>query len=66
MKLENYILGNWVTGDGDGQALSDAVTAEIIAFATTKGLDFASILQYGREIGNRSLRKMSFHERGGC
>lgn len=64
MKLENYIRGKWVTGDGEGQALYDAVTGETIAFATTKGLDFASILQYGREVGNAALRKLTFHERG--
>lgn len=64
MKLENYIMGKWVTGDGDGQALYDAVTGETIAFATTKGLDFASVFQYGREVGNAALRKLTFHERG--
>jgi oxepin-CoA hydrolase/3-oxo-5,6-dehydrosuberyl-CoA semialdehyde dehydrogenase len=64
MKLENYILGKWITGDGEGQPLYDAVTGETIAHATTKGLDFASILQYGRGVGNTALRKLSFHERG--
>ena len=64
MKLQNYVLGNWISGDGDGQALYDAVTAETIAYATTKGLDFASVLQYGRQVGNTSLRKLTFHERG--
>lgn len=64
MKLENYILGGWITGDGEGQPLCDAVTGETIAHATTKGLDFQSVLEYGREVGNSSLRKMSFHERG--
>ena len=63
-KLENYINGKWITGDGEGQPLYDAVTGETIAYATTKGLDFASVLQYGREVGNTSLRKLSFHERG--
>ena len=63
-KLGNYITGKWITGDGNGQLLHDAVTGEAIAAATTKGLDFASILQYGREVGNASLRKMTFHERG--
>lgn len=63
-KLENYITGNWIEGDGEGQALYDAVTGEVIAAATTKGLDFASILQYGREVGNAALRKLTFHERG--
>ena len=63
-KLENYVTGKWITGDGEGQALYDAVTGETIAYATTKGLDFASILQYGREVGNTNLRKLTFHERG--
>jgi oxepin-CoA hydrolase/3-oxo-5,6-dehydrosuberyl-CoA semialdehyde dehydrogenase len=63
-KLENYILGRWTAGDGEGQILLDAVTGESIYNATTKGLDFASILQFGRDTGNPALRKMSFHERG--
>jgi len=63
-KLENYITGKWIKGDGDGQILYDAVTAEEITIATTEGLDFASMLDYGRRVGNPALRKMSFHERG--
>jgi oxepin-CoA hydrolase/3-oxo-5,6-dehydrosuberyl-CoA semialdehyde dehydrogenase len=63
-KLENYITGNWIKGDGEGQQLYDAVTGEVIAAATTRGLDFASILEYGREVGNAALRKLTFHERG--
>lgn len=63
-KLENYITGKWVTGDGDGQVLYNAVTGEPIATASTRGLDFASILEYGRKVGNPALRKMTFHERG--
>jgi oxepin-CoA hydrolase/3-oxo-5,6-dehydrosuberyl-CoA semialdehyde dehydrogenase len=63
-KLENYITGKWITGDGEGQALYDAVTGETIAYASTKGLDFAAILDYGRTTGNKALRKLTFHERG--
>lgn len=63
-KLENYILGKWITGDGDGQPLFNAVTGEQIATASTKGLDFKTILDYARAKGNPTLRKMSFHERG--
>ncbi|TAJ67919.1 MAG: phenylacetic acid degradation bifunctional protein PaaZ [Chitinophagaceae bacterium] len=62
--LENYILGSWIKGDGDGQQLYHAVTGEAIARASTKGLDFASVLNYARTKGNPTLRKMSFHERG--
>ncbi len=64
MKLENYISGSWITGDGEGQSLYNAVTGEQLASASTKGLDFKSILEYGRKVGNPSLRNMTFHQRG--
>ncbi|HSB91962.1 MAG TPA: phenylacetic acid degradation bifunctional protein PaaZ, partial [Flavitalea sp.] len=63
-KLGNFVGGRWVTGDGDGQLLHDAVSGETIGAASTKGLDFAAMLEYGRTVGNPALRKMSFHERG--
>jgi oxepin-CoA hydrolase/3-oxo-5,6-dehydrosuberyl-CoA semialdehyde dehydrogenase len=63
-KLESYVGGHWIKGDGEGQMLHNAVTGEAIATATTKGLDFNSILEYARKVGNPALRKMSFHERG--
>lgn len=62
--LENYICGNWLTGDGEGQQLFDAVTGEPLVRVSTKGLDFAAITVYARSIGNTSLRRLSFHERG--
>lgn len=63
-KLENYVCGKWITGDGEGTALYDAVKGEVITHVTTKGLDFESMLEYGRKTGNPLLRKMTFHERG--
>jgi len=63
-KLGNYITGNWITGDGEGQALYNAVTGEPIAHASTKGLDLKAMLTYAREKGNPALRKMTFPERG--
>jgi oxepin-CoA hydrolase/3-oxo-5,6-dehydrosuberyl-CoA semialdehyde dehydrogenase len=63
-KLENYVQGKWIAGDGEGQALYHAVTGDTLGFASTKGLDFAAILQYGRAKGGPALRKMTFHERG--
>lgn len=62
-KLHNYILDKAIVGDGDGQILYNAITGEAIATASTKGIDFEQVLQYGREKGT-VLRKMSFHERG--
>lgn len=63
-KLGNYITGKWIEGDGEGQLLYNAVTGKAINSATTKGLDFESILHYARTTGNPALRKMTFQERG--
>jgi oxepin-CoA hydrolase/3-oxo-5,6-dehydrosuberyl-CoA semialdehyde dehydrogenase len=62
--FQNYITGRWIDGDGEGQALFNAVSGEKIGTASTKGLDFQRMLDYGRNVGNPSLRKLSFHERG--
>lgn len=64
MKLENYVQGKWLAGDGNGSPLYNAVSGEEVAVATTKGLDFEAILKYGRKVGNPALRKMTFQERG--
>ncbi|HET6722229.1 MAG TPA: phenylacetic acid degradation bifunctional protein PaaZ, partial [Chitinophagaceae bacterium] len=64
MKLENYIEGKWITGDGEGQPLYNAVTGEVVASATSKGLDFRAMTNHARKVGNINLRKMTFHERG--
>jgi oxepin-CoA hydrolase/3-oxo-5,6-dehydrosuberyl-CoA semialdehyde dehydrogenase len=63
-KLGNYVYGDWIAGDGEGQELFNAVTNKRIAFATTKGLDFAGMADYARKKGNPVLRKMTFHQRG--
>lgn len=63
-KLENYVLGNWISGDGDGQALYNAVTGDTLSYASTKGLNNADILHYARTVGNPALRKMTFQQRG--
>ena len=63
-KLQNYVAGRWINGDGKGSSLFNAVTGEEIAKASTEGLDFAAMLDYGRRVGNPALRKLTFHERG--
>ncbi len=64
MKLKNYALGQWVEGSGEGQALFDAVTGEIISHASSKGLGFGEMMNYARKVGSPNLRRMTFHERG--
>lgn len=63
-QLNNYIQGQWMAGTGNGQLLSDAVTGEPIAQASTEGIDFKSVVEYGRKVGNPALRSLTFHERG--
>ncbi|MBW7840629.1 MAG: phenylacetic acid degradation bifunctional protein PaaZ [Chitinophagaceae bacterium] len=64
MKLQNYVLGRWIDGEGEGQPLYNAVTGDVISFASTEGLDFEKILQFGRARGTHSLTRMTFSERG--
>ncbi|MBI2271866.1 MAG: phenylacetic acid degradation bifunctional protein PaaZ [Bacteroidetes bacterium] len=64
MKLQNYALGKWVAGEGDGQQLYNAITGENIATAGSKGLDFEAMTRYARSTGGPKLRKLTFHERG--
>ena len=47
-KLQNYVLGAWVSGDGDGTPQYNAYTGDIISTASDTGLDYAAILEYGR------------------
>ena len=63
-KLGNYVAGNWITGDGDGQMLYNAITGEPVAIASTAGIDMELMTHYARDRGNPVLRKMTFQERG--
>jgi oxepin-CoA hydrolase/3-oxo-5,6-dehydrosuberyl-CoA semialdehyde dehydrogenase len=64
MQLQNYVTGKWMNGSGEGQPLYDASTGELVATATSDGLNFEEMLNYGRKVGNKNLRKMTFQERG--
>lgn len=64
MNLQNYALGKWVEGADKGQLLYNAITGDVVASASSEGLDFKSMLDYARKTGGSRLRKMTFHERG--
>jgi oxepin-CoA hydrolase/3-oxo-5,6-dehydrosuberyl-CoA semialdehyde dehydrogenase len=63
-QIQNYVLGQWISGSGDGTPLCDSVTGELIGYAGTTGIDFEAVLHYGRTKGGEKLRKMTFQERG--
>lgn len=64
MKLQNYVLGKWVDGKGEGVPLYSSIDGSLVATSSTEGLDFEEILSYGRKEGGKILGKMSFQERG--
>jgi oxepin-CoA hydrolase/3-oxo-5,6-dehydrosuberyl-CoA semialdehyde dehydrogenase len=63
-RYQNYVLGQWVDGQGTETNLYNAITGDVIGEVSSQGLDFAAILEYGRQTGGRTLRKMTFQERG--
>jgi len=63
-KLENYALGKWTPGLGDGQVLFNAITGEALTTASSQGLNFGDMMDYARTKGGAALRKMTFQERG--
>ncbi len=63
-QVKNYVLGQWVSGEGSEMNVYNALTGDKIGEVSSAGLDFNEILQYGRSIGSQKLRKMTFQERG--
>ena len=63
-EYQNYVEGNWVTGDGEGLALHNAISGDQIGTVSSEGLDYKSIMDYARKVGGPKLRKMTFQERG--
>ena len=62
--FQNYILGDWMNGDGVETQLFHAVTNAELGSVSSAGIDYRQVLDYGRRTGGRALRKMTFQERG--
>jgi oxepin-CoA hydrolase/3-oxo-5,6-dehydrosuberyl-CoA semialdehyde dehydrogenase len=62
--FQNYILGQWVSGDGVETEQFNAITGAKIGEVSSAGIDFSEVLNYGRTVGGHPLRKMTFQERG--
>ena len=64
MKLKNYAAGQWLEGTGEGKPLYNAINGNLIAYASSDGIDFGEMMDHARSVGGPALRKMTFHERG--
>ena len=62
-RYQNYVLGQWVDGQGTETNLYNAINGKQIGTVSSVGIDFSEVLEYGRKHG-RALRKMTFQERG--
>jgi oxepin-CoA hydrolase/3-oxo-5,6-dehydrosuberyl-CoA semialdehyde dehydrogenase len=62
-RFQNYILGQWVDGQGVETPLFNALNGAQIGEVSSAGIDFAKVLSYARQKGY-ALRKMTFQERG--
>lgn len=62
--FQNYILGQWVSGEGVETEQFNAITGAKIGEVSSAGIDFSDVLNYGRTVGGHPLRKMTFQERG--
>jgi oxepin-CoA hydrolase/3-oxo-5,6-dehydrosuberyl-CoA semialdehyde dehydrogenase len=62
--FQNYILGQWVSGEGVETEQFNAITGAKIGEVSSAGIDFSEVLNYGRTVGGHPLRKMTFQERG--
>jgi len=62
MKLESFVQGEWSQGKDTAEVRS-AVTGDVIAQAMGGGVDMHETLAYAREIGGKSLRQLTFHQR---
>ena len=64
-QVQNYFMGQWQDFSGEGILQRNAVNgSEISVVNGHDSVPFADILDYGRRVGNKALRKMTFLERG--
>jgi oxepin-CoA hydrolase/3-oxo-5,6-dehydrosuberyl-CoA semialdehyde dehydrogenase len=65
IRIESYVEGRWVPGEGEGSPLHNPATGELLATASTAGLDLGAALRHAREVGGPALRALTFAQRAG-
>ena len=63
MKIQSYVNGQWVSGDGHSTKCFNAVNDEIIGEINSLTAGFDSLLDYGRTKAGPALRKLTIHQR---
>jgi 3,4-dehydroadipyl-CoA semialdehyde dehydrogenase len=61
--IESYLEDEWCVGKGKKTTLVNPATGEVLAEASTEGLDMGAAIRFARS-GGDDLRAMTFKERG--
>ncbi|MDQ2909000.1 MAG: aldehyde dehydrogenase family protein, partial [Candidatus Eremiobacteraeota bacterium] len=61
--LSSYVEGRWLAGAGEAAELPSAIDGHVVAAASSRGLDFARMIDYARRVGGPALRALTFHQR---
>lgn len=61
--LTSWLCGTWSTGTGEGRELLDAASGQPVARVSSAGLDLAGAVAWGRTVGGRNLRALTFAQR---
>ncbi len=61
--LKSFAKGQWHQATDGFKNCNHAITGQVVAQISSAGLDFSGMLDYGRSVGQKSLQKMTFHER---
>jgi oxepin-CoA hydrolase/3-oxo-5,6-dehydrosuberyl-CoA semialdehyde dehydrogenase len=61
--LRSYLEGSWQAGRGEGVAVADAVTGQLVTRVSSEGLDLAAAVAYARRTGLAALGALTFSQR---
>ncbi len=61
--LHSYLGGRWQTGTEPAVPLVNPCDGTVLAWASSKGLDLKTALDYSRKVGSPELRKLSYRQR---
>lgn len=61
--VESYVEGRWYAPPHPDIEVLDASTGEAVAQVCSVGVDLAATVDFGRTVGQASLRMLSFHQR---
>jgi oxepin-CoA hydrolase/3-oxo-5,6-dehydrosuberyl-CoA semialdehyde dehydrogenase len=63
MKLDSFVGGQWISPGKDSIEVRSAVTGDVVALATSGGIDMRETLTHARNVGGKTLRRLTFHQR---